>query len=57
MKSEVDKEFHLKQREKGRPDSTLGVDLKLVQAEERKLQKERAKMNQQIQTKSLLDIG
>jgi len=49
MKSEDDKEFLLKQREKGRPDSMLGVDLKLARAEERKLQKELAKMNEKIQ--------
>lgn len=47
MKSKEDKEFLLKQRQKGRPGSMLGVDLKLTQAEERKQQKELAKMNEQ----------
>lgn len=57
MKSEEDKEFLLKQREKGRPGSMLGVDLKLARAEERKLQKKLAKMNEQIQAECLFDIG
>ena len=39
MKSEENKEFLLKQREKGRPGSMLGVDLKLARTEERKLKK------------------
>lgn len=57
MKSEEDKEFLLKQRERGRPGCMLGVDLKLAPTEERKLQKERAKINQQVQTECLFDIG
>ena len=57
MKSEEDREFLLKQREKGRPGSMLGVDLKLARAEERKLQKELAKMNEQIEAECLFDIG
>lgn len=57
MKPEEDKEFLLKQREKGRPGCMLGVDLKFSQAEERKQKKERAKMNQQIQSECLFDIG
>ncbi|XP_073410402.1 uncharacterized protein [Dendrobates tinctorius] len=49
MKLEEDKAFLVKQRQKGRPGSMAGVDLKLSRAEEIKAQKELAKMNRQIQ--------
>ncbi|XP_077111118.1 uncharacterized protein LOC143766982 [Ranitomeya variabilis] len=49
LKSEEDKAFLVKQRQKGRPGSMAGVDIKLCQAEEIKAQKELAKMNRQIQ--------
>ncbi|XP_073413330.1 uncharacterized protein [Dendrobates tinctorius] len=49
MKLEDDKAFLVKQRQKGRPGSMAGVDLKLSRAEEIKAQKELAKMNRQIQ--------
>lgn len=56
MKSEEDKAFLVKQRQKGRPGSLSGVDLKLSRAEEIKAQKELAKMNQQIKEETF-DIG
>ncbi|XP_073435251.1 uncharacterized protein [Dendrobates tinctorius] len=49
LKLEEDKAFLVKQRQKGRPGSMAGVDLKLSRAEEIKAQKELAKMNRQIQ--------
>lgn len=56
MKSEEDKAFLVKQRQKGRPGSMTGVDLKLSRAKEIKAQKELAKMNRQIQEETF-DIG
>lgn len=56
MKSEEDKAFLVKQRQKGRPGSMIGVDLKLSRTEEIKAQKELAKMKRQIQEENF-DIG
>lgn len=56
MKSEEDKEFLIKQRQKGRPGSMIGLDLKLARAEERKLKKERTRLDKQIETERF-DIG
>lgn len=53
MTSEEDKEFLLKQRQKGRPGSMLGVDLKLAQAEERLLQKQRKVLEKQLEAGNL----
>lgn len=53
MTSEEDKEFLLKQRQKGRPGSMLGVDLKLAQAEERLLQKQRKVLDKQLEAGNL----
>ncbi|KAL7644756.1 UNVERIFIED_CONTAM: hypothetical protein RMT77_004569 [Armadillidium vulgare] len=56
MKSEESKEFLLKQREKARPGSMLGVDLKLARAEKENYKKNLRKMNEHIQTECLFDI-
>lgn len=56
MKSEEDKEFLVKQRQKGRPGCMTGVDLQLSRAEEIKAQKELAKMNREIHEETF-DIG
>lgn len=56
MKSEVDKAFLVKQRQKGRPGCMSGVDRKLSRAEEIKAQKELERINRQIQ-EEYFDIG
>uniref|UniRef100_A0A8D8VV66 Uncharacterized protein n=1 Tax=Cacopsylla melanoneura TaxID=428564 RepID=A0A8D8VV66_9HEMI len=56
MSSEEDKAFLLKQREKGRRGSMVGVDLKLAKMEEKKQQKELAEMNKRFQA-DIFDMG
>lgn len=56
MKSEEDRAFLVKQRQKGRPGCMTGVDLKLFRAEETKTERELAKLNRQIQEETF-DIG
>uniref|UniRef100_A0A8D8XUC3 Uncharacterized protein n=1 Tax=Cacopsylla melanoneura TaxID=428564 RepID=A0A8D8XUC3_9HEMI len=47
MKVEEDKQFLLQQRQKGRPGSMIGVDLKLLRAEERRERRKSALMKRQ----------
>lgn len=56
MKLEEDKDFLIKQRQKGRPGAMSGIDLKLARAEERKLEKNRKRLEKQIETEHF-DMG
>lgn len=50
MSIEEDKEFLLKQREKGRTGCMIGVDARLAQVEERRSQRMAAEMKRRIET-------
>lgn len=56
MASEEDKEFLLKQRQKGIQSSMLGVDLKLAQTEERQPQKQQKVLNKPLEARNWISI-